>query len=88
MHIADCHQIDRTEANFVYGDYKLVVELIEDSHWFWRAYHDAHGTTSSYTVLCNPKTWKQAAKDQPHLGQWTDGHTIPARVADAAKRHR
>jgi hypothetical protein len=44
-------QLQRQESNFVYDNYKLIVELFYDAHWFWDASKNAHETTSNLVTL-------------------------------------
>ena len=80
-------QVTWGKFNFVYGDYKLVVELSEDARWFWNASNDAHGTISNGLIMDGPVRWKDCIVKQPDGGQWTFTQTIPQTVANAAKKH-
>lgn len=40
-----------TESNFVWTDYKLIVELTEVSHWYWNVPHDLHDATMNVVNL-------------------------------------
>lgn len=71
----------------MYGDYKLIVELSEDAHWFWRATEDAHGTTSNEVAMNNPVRWKDSIVYKPNTAQWTYAETIPQAVANAVMKH-
>jgi hypothetical protein len=77
-------QVTRKESNFVYGDFKLIVELSHDCHWFWNAFEDAHGSTSNWLAMTNPSNWQSHIKSHPDDAQWTYAQTIPKAVADAA----
>ena len=77
-------QVNRKESNFVYTDYRLIVELSHDAQWFWMAARDAHGTTTNRVAMDNPEKWKDAIDRHPDKAQWTSAHTIPLRVAKAA----
>lgn len=78
----------RREANFVWGNHKLIVQLNEGTHWFWRANIDAHGTTANNIAMSYPGRWKTSVilDDKGNLGQWTRVSTIPKAVADATLR--
>lgn len=77
-------QVTRNESNFVYGDYRLIVELSNDAHWFWDASRDAHGTTSNNVAMCKPSSWKKSITDRPNAAQWAYVQTIPQAVARAS----
>jgi hypothetical protein len=81
-------QIQREESNFVYGDYKLIVELSHDAHWFWDATKDAHGTTSNKLAMSKPDRWKKYIAGQPNAAQWTCAQTIPYAVASSASNSK
>ena len=71
----------------MWGNYRLILELNEGSHWFWRANVDAHGTTTNKIAMQAPGKWKTPAllkKDEN--AQWTRVNTIPKAVADAMLR--
>ena len=70
----------------MYGDFKLIVELSYDAHWFWNAFEDAHGSTSNKLAMRNPKRWKGCIKSHPEDAQWTYAQTIPQAVAAASLR--
>ena len=80
------HQVERHKSNFVYGDYKLIVELSDDAHWFWRATEDVHGTTSNRLAMDRPERWKDCIIQRQNGAQWTFAQTIPKAVADASMR--
>jgi hypothetical protein len=71
----------------VWGNYRLILELNQGSHWFWRSDTDAHGTTTNRIVMEHPGAWKTPArlKDEENA-QWTRANTIPKAVADATLR--
>jgi hypothetical protein len=71
----------------VWGNYCLVLELNQGSHWFWRSDIDAHGTTTNKVAMRYPGAWKTRAqlKDEENA-QWTRVNTIPKAVADAVFR--
>lgn len=81
-------QVTRKESNFVYGDYKLIVELSHDARWFWDAKEDAHGTTSNNVAMSKPKRWKDCIVSKPDMAQWTYAQTIPKAVANATLNQR
>jgi hypothetical protein len=76
-------EVKRNESNFVYYDYKLILELAQDMHWFWRAWIDAHGTTTNNLVMCKPEKWKRYIIKDGEAAQWTSVQTIPRTVANA-----
>jgi hypothetical protein len=74
----------------VYGDFKLIVELSHDAHWFWafwRAESDTHGTSSNKLVMMKLVTWKDGVVSNPNGAQITYAQTIPVAVARAVSRH-
>ena len=68
----------------MYGDYKLLVELSQDAHWFWDAMNNAHGTTSNNVAMSRPDNWKDHIVKQPNAAQWTYAQTIPQAVANVS----
>ena len=70
----------------MYGDYKLLVELSHDAHWFWNPSEDAHGTTSNNVAMSKSESWKEHIKDYPDAAQWTYAKTIPQLMANASLR--
>ncbi|KAF8219891.1 hypothetical protein L208DRAFT_1382841 [Tricholoma matsutake] len=80
-------KVTRQESNFVWGNYKLILELNQGSHWFWRSDTDAHGTMTNRIVMKHPGTWKTPERlDSEEDAQWTWVNTIPKAVADATLR--
>jgi hypothetical protein len=80
-------QVKRRESNFVWGNYKLILELNEGTHWFWRANIDAHGTTTNKIPMTYPGRWKSPTLlDEEENAQWTRVNTIPKAVANAMLR--
>jgi hypothetical protein len=80
-------QIHRKESNFVYSDYKLIVELSYDCHWFWNAAEDAHGTTTNQLTMSKPVRWKDGTIHMLDKAQWTSAQMIPLAVASASLRN-
>jgi hypothetical protein len=68
----------------VYSDYQLIVELSHDSHWFWNAANDAHGTTSNNLAMSKPDKWRDYITGKPDAAQWSYVQTIPKAVANAS----
>jgi len=87
LSLALMNQVHRRESNFVLGNHWVILELNEDSHWFWRANVDAHGTTTNQIAMQHPKKWKAPNfLDKEDVAQWTRANTIPKAVADATFR--
>lgn len=84
---ANICKVHRRESNFVWGNHKLILELNEGTHWFWRANLDAHGTTANKVAMRYPGKWKTPALlKQEEIAQWTRANTIPKAVGDAMLR--
>jgi len=81
------NEVHRRESNFVWGNHQVILELNENSHWFWRANIDAHGTTTNKAVMQHPRKWKTLEfLNKEDVAQWTRVNTIPKAVADATLR--
>src|ERR1700723_635316 len=74
------------ESSFVYGDYKLLVEMEADMHWIWEARRSLQGTTVNRVAGERPKYWKTWAKKHPDAAQWTRVNVISHQVAMAGRR--
>jgi hypothetical protein len=73
----------------VWGNYRLILELNQGSHWFWRSNIDAHGTTTNNIAMRHPGAWKTRAQlEDEENAQWTRVNTIPKAVADAMFRNQ
>ncbi|KAM6504362.1 hypothetical protein JOM56_001305 [Amanita muscaria] len=82
-------KVQRRESNFVWGNYCLILELNQGSHWFWRSNADAHCTTTNRIVMKYPGAWKTPAQmEDEENAQWTRVNTIPKAVADATLRSK
>ncbi|KIM78117.1 hypothetical protein PILCRDRAFT_90844 [Piloderma croceum F 1598] len=66
------YQILDNESNFVYTEYKVILDLDVNTHFVWNAPHDLHGTTMNRIFTKQPKLWKTFAKSLANtdLAQW------------------
>jgi hypothetical protein len=72
----------------VWTSHNLIVELNDQTFWYWNAPKDAHGTTQNMLALTNPKKYQRFIthskyKDQ---AQWTRVFVMPHAVVEAALR--
>ena len=65
----------------------MIMELNENSHWFWRANKVSHGTTTNKIAMQHPGKWKMGKLvEKEESAMWTRANTIPKAVADASYR--
>jgi hypothetical protein len=82
-------KVQRDTSNFVWNSHGLLVELIENTHWYWDASADSHGSTIGKLAIDYPKeklnpTFMMKFADE---AQWTRVSTIPKRVVDASQTY-
>jgi hypothetical protein len=76
--------VHRDESNFVFGNHKVILQLNQGSHWFWRANIDMHGTTTNKVAMQHPCKWKTPEfLENADIAQWTHVNTIPKAVVGA-----
>jgi hypothetical protein len=68
--------------------YKLIVELEEDSFWFWQAAKDMHGTTMNSIAARHKRSHESYFRDKSakDRAQWTRAMTLPRAVVHASQR--
>jgi hypothetical protein len=65
----------------------MILELLEDTFWFWNAPEDFHGTSMCALTLKHPDNYQSYAKSHPKKAQWARVMTMPHRVVAAHQRH-
>jgi hypothetical protein len=70
----------------VWCSHSLVVELAENSFWFWDASTDKHGTTMNSLALFHPKSYKSYITKEPEMAQWTQVSVMTHAVMAADRR--
>jgi len=63
-----------------------VVELAENTFWFWNAPKDEHGTTMNDLALRHPKSYKGYISTEPDRAQWTRVSVMTHAVMAADRR--
>lgn len=81
-------QILRHESNFMWAEFKLVLELAQDSFWFWDACKHAHGTTMNHIAMHHRQSHEKyfRVKDARDAAQWTRVLTLPEAVGKSNLR--
>ena len=88
--MAHFEKIQRDQSNFVWTSHRLLVEMTENTHWYWDASRDHHGTTAGKLTLDNPgsnlsQTFiTKFAND----AQWTKASTFPKKVVEARQAYK
>ena len=88
--MAHFEKIQRDTSNFVWTSHGLLVEMTENTHWYWDASRDSHGTTVGKLTLDNPR---ESLSDKfitkyADEAQWTKASTFPARVVKARQTYK
>ncbi|KAI0315365.1 hypothetical protein OF83DRAFT_1085004 [Amylostereum chailletii] len=78
--------IEDDESNFFYSDFKVILEMAENTHWIWDAATVFHGTTLGRLCAERPKSWKTCAKDNALRGQWSRANVVPHTQVTTARR--
>jgi hypothetical protein len=83
-------KIQRDTSNFVYTSHGLLVEMTENTHWFWDASRDHHGTTLGKLTLENTRQHLSSSFMTKFAdeAQWTRASTFPTRVVEARQTYK
>lgn len=83
------YQVTRHESNFVYTSHGLVIELADQTYWFWNSPDDAHGSTLNHLALTHPGSYHRyvTLETADNRAQWTRVLVMPRSVVAANLRN-
>ncbi|KAG2030243.1 hypothetical protein BDR03DRAFT_1017338 [Suillus americanus] len=75
---ARSHKVLDDESNFVYAEFKIILELDVNTHFIWNAPNDLHGTTMNRVFSKQPKSWKTFTRTLANadLAQWSRANVL------------
>jgi hypothetical protein len=76
--------MDPNTNNFFFASHGVILELRNNTMWFWEGF-EPHGTTVSTNTLASPAAnyTRAAIRNQQMEGQWTRVSVLPKAVAQA-----
>lgn len=72
------YQVLDDESNFVYAEFKVILELDVNTHFIWNASNNLHSTTMNRVFSKQPKSWKTFTKSlmNANLAQWSRANVL------------
>ena len=76
------------ESNFVYAQFKVILDLDVDTHFIWNAPCHLHGTTMNRVFANDPKLWKTFARSLANapLAQWSHANVLTHNAVSSGKK--
>ncbi|KAG1844679.1 hypothetical protein F4604DRAFT_1688995 [Suillus subluteus] len=76
------------ESNFVYAEFKVILDLDVDTHFIWNAPNDLHGTTMNRVFSKQPKSWKTFTQSLANvdLAQWSQANVLTHKAVSSGLR--
>jgi len=80
------YQVLDNESNFVYAEYKVILDLDVNTHFVWNAPCDLHGTTMNCIFAKQPKLWKTFTRSLKNadLAQWSHTNVLMHNAVSSA----